>query len=151
MGEVAGGVGVKEGVLTAAPVNGASRTVSLGLQSEVQQTQAIRELQGALNASGISDATIGVRGSSVTGASYRTGAPFRSASDIDVFIESGQLTNGLSTSKNIPGFVHPDSIMKNYPLLDQWAADWTKILGRDITPGAFTPGNIPNHPAILFK
>ena len=34
---------------------------------------------------------------------------------------------------------------------DQWATDWTKILGRDITPGAFTPGNIPNHPAILFK
>jgi hypothetical protein len=146
-----GSIGANTAELTATPVNGATRTVSLGFQSEVQQAQAIQELQGALNASGITDATIGVRGSSVTGSSYRTGAPFRPTSDIDAFIESAQLTEGLSTSKNIPGFVHPNSIMKNYPLLDQWATDWTKILGRDITPGAFTPGNIPNHPAILFK
>jgi filamentous hemagglutinin len=148
---VAASLGGSKGTLTATPVNGATRTVSLGFQSEIQQAQAINELQGALTASGITDATIGVRGSSVTGLNYRTGASFSAASDIDVFIESAQLTNGLSTSKNIPGLVHPNLIMKNYPYLDQWANDWTKILGRDITPGAFTPGKIPDHPAILFK
>ena len=151
IGKAARFLGANSVGLTATPVNGATRTVSLGFQSEVQQAQAIQELQGALNASGITDATIGVRGSSVTGSSYRTGAPFRPASDVDTFIESAQLTEGLSTSKKIPGFVHPDKIMDAYPLLGQWATDWSKILGRDITPGAFTLGNVPNHPAIIFK
>ncbi|MDO3559512.1 hypothetical protein [Ralstonia pseudosolanacearum] len=101
--------------------------------------------------SGSKDATIGVRGSSVTGRSLTKGTPFGPQSDIDFFVESRQLTDGYSTSKNIPGFVHPNKILPDYPLLQDWAESWTKTLGRDVTPGAFVPGTLPKQPSIIVK
>ena len=85
----------------------------------------------------------------MTGYSFRTGAPIGPQSDIDFFIESEQLTDGYSTSQNIPGFVHPGKILPDYPLLQQWPTKWTNVLGRDVTPGAFVPNTVPNQPAIL--
>jgi hypothetical protein len=74
-------------------------TVSFfGFASAEQFGQANAELTQALEARGVTDATIGVRGGSVTGASFRTGEPFGPVSDIDFYAESEQLTNGL---KNI--------------------------------------------------
>jgi hypothetical protein len=78
-------------------------------------------------------------------------APFGAASDIDFFVESGQLTQGCKTSRNIPGFVHPEKILNDYPLLNGWTQKWTEILGREATPGAFQPGTLPQSPAILVK
>src|SRR5215213_4839307 len=64
---------------------------------------------------GVQDARIGVRGSSVTGES-RKGGSFRwsgsDPSDVDFFIESQTLAEGLRTSNNIERFVHPDRVMK---------------------------------------
>lgn len=113
--------------------------------------EAAQELQSALKASGINDAVVGVRGSSVTGYSLTKGTQFSLTSDIDFFVESTQLTNAYNASKNIPGFVHPGKILPDYPALQNWANQWTKTLGRDVTPGAFKPGTLPNQPAILVK
>lgn len=133
------------------PINGATRTVPLGFTPETQFTAAAQDLQNALTQSGITDATIGVRGSSVTGYSLTKGTQFGPQSDIDFFIESGQLTDGYSTSKNIPGFVHPNKILPDYPLLQDWSTNWTNIVGRDVTPGAFVPGTLPVQPSIVVK
>jgi hypothetical protein len=133
------------------PINGAARTVPLGFKQEPQFLSAAQELRDALKASGINDATVGVRGSSVTGYSLTKGTQFGSQSDIDFFVESGQLTDGYKVSKNIPGFVHPNKILPDYPLLQEWATKWTNILGRDVTPGAFVPGMLPGQPAIVVK
>jgi hypothetical protein len=114
-----------------------------GFASAEQFGQASSELRAALKSSNITDATIGVRGSSVTGVSFRTGAPFGPASDIDFYVESGQLTNGLRTSRNIPGFVHPDRVAGAFPELAAWAQKWSSILGREVNVGGFVPGTVP--------
>jgi hypothetical protein len=133
----------------ATAINGATRTVPLGFQEEQQFMSAVVELHAALRASGISDATIGVRGSSVTGVSLTKGTSFHLDSDIDFFVESGQLTEGFSTSRNIPGFVHPGKFLSDYPLLQEWATTWGNTIGRRIILGAFTPGALPSQPAIV--
>ncbi|MGA3187432.1 MAG: DUF6861 domain-containing protein [Bryobacteraceae bacterium] len=138
-------------VSKATPINGAIRTVPLGFKSEAQFAQATAELQSALKASGINDAVVGVRGSSVTGGSLMKGTTFGPQSDIDFFVESAKLTEGYTPSKSIPGFVNPNKILPDYPLLQDWSAKWTGILGREITPGGFAPGTLPAQPAILVK
>ncbi|WP_338638622.1 LysM peptidoglycan-binding domain-containing protein [Burkholderia pyrrocinia] len=133
------------------PINGATRTVPLGFSRDEQFVAAAQDLQNALTKSGISDATIGVRGSSVTGYSLTKGTPFGPRSDIDFFVESQQLTDRYTTSRNIPGFVHPNKILPDYPLLRDWTSRWTTTLGRDITPGAFVPGTLPSQPSIVVR
>ncbi|WP_212801038.1 RHS repeat protein [Pseudomonas sp. St290] len=137
--------------LIGVPINGATRTVPLGFNPETQFTAAAQDLLDVLTQSGITDATIGVRGSSVTGFSLTKGTAFGPQSDIDFFIESRQLTDGYTTSKNIPGFVHPNKILTDYPLLRDWSTNWTSTLGRDVTPGAFLPGKLPVQPSIVVK
>ncbi|MFP5420269.1 MAG: hypothetical protein ACLGID_02215, partial [Gammaproteobacteria bacterium] len=132
-------------------INGSTRTVPLGFESETQFFQAAQELQGALRNSGIDDAVVGVRGSSVLGHSPRKGTTFGPQSDIDFFVESAKLTENYRTSKNIPGFVIPKKILPDYPALQDWSRTWSNTLGRDVTPGAFVPGTVPNEAAILFK
>ena len=135
----------------AIPVNGALRKVPLGFKNKSQFLSAAGDLQSALKASGVDDAVVGVRGSSVTGQSLTKDTPFGPQSDIDFFVESSKLTEGYKTSKNIPGFVHPNKILPDYPLLEKWAEEWSQIIGREITPGAFQPGMLPNQPSILVK
>jgi hypothetical protein len=94
---------------------------------------------------------VGARGSSVTGVSLTKGTQFGPQSDIDFYIESQQLTDGYTTSKNIPGFVHPGKILPDYPLLQDWSTTWTNMLGRDVTPGAFVPGTLPSQPSIVVR
>jgi hypothetical protein len=137
--------------LEGVPINGATRTVPLGFNPPEQFTTAAQQLQDALVRSGVTDATVGVRGSSVTGVSLTKGTPFGPQSDIDFFIESRQLTEGYKTSKNIPGFVHPGKILPDYPLLQDWSTTWTNTLGRDVTPGAFVPGTLPSQPSIVVR
>lgn len=137
--------------LIGVPINGATRTVPLGFNPETQFTAAAQDLLDVLTQSGITDATIGVRGSSVTGFSLTKGTVFGPQSDIDFFIESRQLTDGYTTSKNIPGFVHPNKILTDYPLLRDWSTNWTSTLGRDVTPGVFLPGKLPIQPSIVVK
>jgi hypothetical protein len=136
--------------LTGQPINGATRTVPLGFSDNSQFLDAAGDLHAALEASGVSDATVGVRGSSVTGFSAKKGTTFGPQSDIDFFVESGQLTDGYTTSKNIPGFVHPNKILPDYAPLQSWADRWTQALGRDVTPGAFKPGSLPKDPSIVI-
>jgi len=136
---------------TIVQLNGATRTLPLGFKSAEQFARASEDLQGALRLSGIDDAVVGVRGSSITGASFKTGAPFGPQSDIDFFVESAKLTEGYRVSPNIPGFVHPKPILRDNPLLRDWSLRWQNELGRKVTPGAFVPGSIPDHPAILVR
>jgi len=145
--EAGGGLNAERAVA----INGAPRSVPLGFQSESHFLNAADELYSALRASGIDDAVIGVRGSSVTGQSWRTGKPFGAKSDIDFFIESSRLTDGYLTSPNIPGFVNPKPILRDYPLLRDWSNKWQIDLGRKITPGGFVPGTVPSQPAILIR
>jgi hypothetical protein len=97
--------------------------VPLGFVPDEQFHAAAKKLHGALEKSDVTDATIGVRGSSVTGFGARKGTEFGPQSDIDFFVESQQLTHGYSTSKNIPGFVHPNIILPEYPLLQSRKCD----------------------------
>src|SRR5262249_33445318 len=98
--------------------------------------------------SGITDATIGVRGSSVTGVSFSTGLPFGPASDIDFFVESRQLTQGLRTSQKIPGFVNPNLIHSTCDPIAEWSQIWSENLGRKVSVGGFQPGTVPVGPVI---
>ncbi len=134
----------------------AAGQLPLGFKDEPQYHQCMSELEDALAEEGVTDATIGVRGSAVTGQSSK-GGPFRwvaeggkAPSDVDVFVESEQLTRGLSESKSIPGFVHPNKVMAEHPALEQWSAKWSGELGREITPGAFKPGTVPEGPKIIW-
>ncbi len=102
----------------------------------------------ALAKSGITDANIGVRGSSVTGFSYSTGEPFGPASDIDYFVESNQLTEGLKTSSNIPGIVHPNVLNANFDAISEWSEIWSENLGRKVSVGGFQLGTVPAGPMI---
>jgi hypothetical protein len=142
--------GITPGANTVA-INGAPRTVPLGFESEAQFLTASRELQAALRSSGIDDAVVGVRGSLVLGHSPRKGTTLGPQSDIDFFVESAKLTEGYSTSKNIPGFVIPKKILPDYPALKNWSEVWSSTLKRDVTPGAFVPGTVPSEAAILVK
>jgi hypothetical protein len=69
--------------LVGVPTNGATRPVSLGINPPEQFTTAAQQLQDALALSGVTDATVGVRGSSVTGVSLTKATPFGPQSDID--------------------------------------------------------------------
>src|SRR5262249_43360974 len=129
----------------------APRRVPLGFEGEAQFNQAAKELKEALTASGVDDATIGVRGSAVTGRSPEKGTLFGPQSDIDFFVESQKLTEGLTTSKRIPGFVHPDKVIRNNPALGEWTEKWTQILGRKVSPAGFQPGTVPNQPKITIE
>jgi hypothetical protein len=117
--------------------------VPRGFSGAEQFAQATSELSAALEASGVTDGTIGVRGSSVTGVGYRTGAPFSAASDIDFYVVSGQLTDGLKESRSNPGFVHPNRIDSAWPLLASWGRSWSDILGRKVSVAGFVPGMEP--------
>jgi len=119
---------------------------------DVQQfLVAANELRGALEASGISGARIGARGSSVTGASAARGVSFGPASDVDIFVEAEYFYGRYRASKNIPGFIHPDKLMRDQPLLREWSERWTEVLGRDVSIGGFVPGMFPGQPAIMVK
>ncbi len=85
---------------TPQPINGATRTVPLGFEHETQFLNAAQELQDALKAGGITDARIGVRGSSVTGQSVTKGTAFSPKSDIDFFIESAQFSLKVTARLN---------------------------------------------------
>jgi hypothetical protein len=146
------GVGVAGRFGGAAAAAGADLTagsIPLGFESAGQFNEAVTGLQSALSESGITDATIGVRGSSVTGTSFRTGLPFGPESDIDFFAESQQLTQGLKTSSNIPGLVYPRTIANNYPAVSNWAQTWSQTLGRTVSVGGFQLGTVPPGPMIL--
>lgn len=113
-----------------------------GFKSTEQFLKVGEEFAIALQKSGIKFEEIGVKGSSVTGKSWRTGQPFRwggrKPSDIDAFVtlkEDIPINGGL----NRPEFIHPAKLLKKYPALKEWSDKWTKILGRDITPAAIKP------------
>jgi hypothetical protein len=123
-------------------------SIPRGFASARQFASACNELCSTLGDAGVVDASVGVRGSSVTGSSFRTGAPFGPSSDIDFFIQSDQLTNGLSTSRNIPGFVYPNNIYNAFPTIGNWAERWSGILGREVSVGGFRSGTVPPGPTI---
>ncbi|EMK20705.1 RHS repeat-associated core domain-containing protein, partial [Leptospira kirschneri] len=124
--------------------------IPLGFKNSNQYKKAMSELDNIMKSKNISDYNIGVRGSSVTGQSFKTGKPFNAKSDIDVFVESADLTKGSKTSKNIPGFVHPETINGKNPEIGSWSERWGKILNRDISVGGFEKGKVPNQPTIFY-
>lgn len=113
----------------------------LGFKNKAQYDQMMAELKEALDADGIKYQTVGVRGSSVTGKSVTKGTQFGRQSDIDVFFilapgEADRL--GVRESEEIPGFIHPDKIMRDAKALAAWSDKWHGTLGRKVTPGAFS-------------
>ena len=114
-----------------------------GFKNSAQFAKAQTELKAALEASGVTDARIGVRGSAITGQNSQTGKPFGPKSDIDFYAESAQLTEGQTFSPNIPGFVIPKWIGKSFPAIQEWSSRWSGILGRKVSVGGFVPGMVP--------
>ena len=135
----------------------ASTGIPNGFKDLKQLQQSTMELKDALGKSGLEVESIQVRGSAATGLSSK-GGEFRweatnglPASDIDVAIEFKNTIN-MTTSKNLPGFIHPDKVLKSYPELKGWSIKWSDILGRDITPGGWQPGTLPKEPSnIILK
>jgi RHS repeat-associated protein len=117
----------------------------LGFKNAEQFAQARAELAEAVSESGFLDASVGVRGSSITGLS-RSGLPFGAGSDIDFFFESRQLPLVLRASTNIGSFFHPRIIGAIYPAIGSWGQRWSGILGRKVSAGAFWSGMIPVGP-----
>lgn len=133
-----------------------ARFYPAGFRSQEQFDQAVAELRAALLKSGITDGTIGVRGSSVTGISSNPngehyGRLWGPESDIDFYVESEQLTRGMKTSSQIPGMVHPTAVMRKHPELRAWAQKWSAELGRKISPAGYVPGTVPNTPNVSSK
>lgn len=111
----------------------------------------------ATNKSGLEVKSIQIRGSAASGVSSKGNGLFRETaenglgpSDIDLGIELKSPLNKMNTSKNQPGFYHPDKIMKKYPELKAWSEKWTEILGREITPGGWQAGTLPSDPANII-
>lgn len=127
----------------AAPEVEAVEGVPLGFADAAQFQQACAELCSALSESGISDFTIGVRGSSITGTSF-SGAPFSAASDIDFFVASPQMT---AFPINSYGLVYPSTLNAAYPALAEWSSTWSGILGRGVSVGGFA--SIPEGPVLV--
>ena len=129
-----------------------SKVIPKGFKNADEFIQAGDELIDALKTSKLAYNKIGVRGSSVTGVSSKGGG-FRTGgtnpSDIDAFIEFSS-DIGINASKNIPGFIHPNKLMKRFPALKAWAQKWSKILGREISPGGFKPGTMTDKSVIKF-
>jgi len=97
----------------------AQKIIPRGFNNAEQYAQAGVELKAVLQKSSIEYSKIGVRGSSVTNVSSKSGG-FRNtaidnlkASDIDVYIEFIQKAANASQK----GFIHPDKLMKTYPAL----------------------------------
>ncbi len=138
--------GMSAGELYAQGLGFISSAMPLGFSNANQYKDAVNELNTALAESGITDAKIGVRGSSVTGTRFRTGEPFGPKSDIDFYVESDQLTKGFNnTSRNIPGFVHPEKINNKFNAIKAWSEKWTENLGRKVTAGGFKSGTVPKN------
>ncbi|EGO62506.1 hypothetical protein, partial [Acetonema longum] len=127
-----------------------TKTIPRGFSNVEQFDQCAVELKQALSKSGLDVTSIQVRGSSATGVSSKGGG-FRfdgsNPSDIDFAIEFNQKLPGISTSKNIDGFIHPNKLFNNFPELQAWADKWSTTLGRKVTPGGFQPGKLPSDPA----
>jgi hypothetical protein len=112
----------------------AATTVPRGFANAAQFERACAELCSALTESGLSDFSIGVRGSSITGRSFATGAPFNAASDIDFFVASSAM-RGFPI--NSYGLVYPSVLGRVFPALGEWSAAWSNTLGRSVTVGGF--------------
>lgn len=112
---------------------GAAEGIPLGFANAAQFQQACAELCSALSESGISDFTIGVRGSSITGTSF-SGAPFSAASDIDFFVVGRQMT---AFPINQYGLVYPSRLNAAFPAIAEWSSTWSSILGRGVSVGGF--------------
>lgn len=112
----------------------AAESVPLGFADVNQFRQACAELCSALTDSGISDFTIGVRGSSITGVSFDTGLPFSAASDIDFFVVSPQFAD---FEVNSYGMVYSGILEDAFPAIAEWSEVWTEILGREVSVAGF--------------
>lgn len=151
------GVGLKEVSTLVKNWGTIKLIVPRGFSNGRQVLQCTSELKQALSSSGLDVKSIYVRGSSATGVSSKGGS-FRieaqnglKPSDIDVAIELNKPIENITTSKNQPGFIHPNKMMKNYPELQAWSEKWSDILGRDITPGGWQPGTFNDPNTIKLK
>lgn len=122
----------------------ARTTVPLGFESAVQFQQACSELCSALRESGVTDFSIGVRGSSITGRSFETGASFSASSDIDFFVSSSQMR---AFPINSYGLVYPSTLESAFPAIGEWSSAWSNALGRPVSVGGF--GGLPEGAALL--
>jgi RHS repeat-associated protein len=125
-----------------------------GFTNSQQYRQAMEELNLILKNNGIDDATFRIRGSSTTGLSMNPDKPGKwfspSTSDIDLSIESRQLsemlyTAGQTPSQNVPGLFLPAKMQAVLPQdllvdLGRWNKYWTKALGvKNIEPAVSDP------------
>ena len=135
-------------------INGAPREIPLGFRDRAQFLAAVNELDEALKLSGIDDApTIGVRGSSITGVSFKTGRRFHNGSDLDFFVESSKWPSSFRTSDTIDGMISDKLILAKYPRIEEWSDKWSAILNRrkPLMPAGFRTGKIPDHPAVILE
>ncbi len=141
------------GASSASAVRGAPRYRPMhvfGFPTYYEFQTAMSELQTALRNSGIVDAKVGVRGSAVSGKSYKTGEPFGPKSDIDVFAESKQLTESVPTRPK--GIAYDRDVQATYPELQAWSERWSEITGRDVKVAGWRPGSLPaNEPYVKLK
>jgi len=136
---------------------GAGSKIPKGFNDADQLKQCTDELNTALKNSGLEVESVQVRGSAATGVSSKGDGTFRietqnglPPSDIDVAVELKTPVTNITTSKNQPGFIHPDKMLKTYPELKTWSEKWSEILGREITPGGWQPGTLPKDPTNII-
>jgi hypothetical protein len=106
-----------------------------GFASKDQFQQAMKELQALFDKQSI-QASLGVRGSSVTGFSHDTKSAFAKGKDIDVFVESAVFA-GQKGSRGAPGMAYTGAVDKVAPGVRDWADSWSATLGHPVSVGGW--------------
>jgi hypothetical protein len=111
-----------------------------GFASAAQFQQALTELLAAARNSGLSDAQVGIRGSSLTGVGFKKGVrdilELRTVpNDFDFFIESEIMFSKVSAASLLEGQIEGRILMQKYPEMRRWATTWCKALNRSLIEG----------------
>jgi RHS repeat-associated protein len=131
-----------------------------GFSNAQEVVERANNLRNRLIKAGVTDAEVGIRGSSVTNVSTKTGGEFRwesggrgeaKLSDVDFYFTSPTLERQRrSDFKANSNALHPDVLSRTNPnvqeALDQFAFETTQQLGRDSNVRLVQQGSIQNSP-----
>lgn len=121
-----------------------AKEAPLGFESVEQFTQFKSELDVALKSAGLKDAEIGLKGTSTTFYSENPGKPLghhwdavpSAPGDYDLNITSQAMVKKLQNVGVTPsekyGVFKTKDIEKNFPQLNSFQENWSRVLGRDV-------------------
>ncbi|AKP53754.1 hypothetical protein [Cyclobacterium amurskyense] len=113
-----------------------TRLIGKQILKNVRGFSSVKQFEGAVSkiikATGVDDALVGLRGSSVTGKKFTSGEAFDAASDLDFFVVSDDLFKQAveQGAKGKGGALRVGETLKFFPDLVEAEKQLTKELGR---------------------